>query len=267
MFGDQLKGVLGSVSNGVGTVTGMRVSNTLAGSGNLGTNSFPETNGSIENPVLPETHEEWVAKRIANGYVLATDIDFKKTNGIFQYIGSATYVIIPNVISGVPITSYASMFEYTSVIGVASDNKNVTDMSRMFQFSVAPTLDVRYLDTSSVTNMLSMFWDVKVATLDLRSFNTSKVTSMESMFFSSDAKTIDVSSFDTSNVTNMYQMYRYAGVTSLDLSNFNLTKVTNVGDMFYYVPATVGYARTTAEATKLNNSSYKPYTLTFVVKH
>jgi surface protein len=265
MFQDEMKNVLASVMDGVEEVTGVKISNTLSGTP-IVVSPAPDEPDTPVVPIVPETHEEWVAKRIAEGYVLAKDSDFKKTNGVFIYIGTDTHVIVPHVIAGVPIVTYTSMFYSTSVLGVASDNKNVTDMSRMFQYSVAPTLDVSHLDTSSVTNMLSMFWSAKASTLDLSNFNTSNVTNMKSMFHSTEASTINVSSFDTSKVINMYQLFQYSKVNLLDLSSFDLTHVTEMGEMFYYVNAKVGYARTQAEATRFNNTSYRPNTLNFTVK-
>lgn len=96
------------------------------------------TPGKEETPL---TYEEWLAKVQAEGYVLATDEDFSgETDGKFKYIGSDKLVIVPNVIKGVDVTSYESMFEKTYVEGVASYNPNITDMSFMFFGSQATTL-------------------------------------------------------------------------------------------------------------------------------
>lgn len=179
---------------------------------------------------------------IPEGYVLATDDDFSGTsNGNFRYIGTDEYVEIPHVIKGVPITSYSSMFRDTSVKGVKSTNKNVTNMNSMFRGSQATSLDLSSFDTSSVTNMNSMFRESRATTLDLSSFNTSNVTNMYAMFAASSTKTLDLSSFDISNDTDL----RY---------------------MFGGSSATTGYARTQADADKFNESDNRPAGLNFVVK-
>ena len=50
------------------------------------------------------------------------------------------------------------MFRDSSVIGVVSYNKNVTNMSYMFYNSKATTLDLSSFDTSNVTDMSNMFY-------------------------------------------------------------------------------------------------------------
>ena len=179
---------------------------------------------------------------LPEGYVLATNDDFSGTyNGNFRYIGSDLKIVIPNEIKGIAVTRYDSMFEGSSVIGVVSYNKNVTNMRRMFYDSQATSLDLSLLETSNVTNMSNMFSNSNATTLDLSSFNTSNVTNMATMFYGSSATTLDLSSFDTSNVTSMDYM-------------------------FYGSSATTGYARTQADADRFNNLSGKPSALVFVVK-
>ena len=127
---------------------------------------------------------------IPEGYVLATDDDFSGTsNGSFRYIGTALKVVIPNRIKGIAVTRYDSMFRDSSVIGVVSYNKNVTNMSNMFYGSSAITLDLSIFDTSKVTNMSNMFYGSSATTLDLSIFDTSKVTNMSGMFQNSSATT------------------------------------------------------------------------------
>ena len=204
---------------------------------------------------------------IPEGYVLATDDDFSgTTNGSFRYIGSDLKIVVPNRIKGVAVTRYDSMFSGSSVIGVVSYNKNVTSMYYMFYNSKATTLDLSSFDTSNVTDMRGMFDSSKATTLDLSSFDTSNVTNMGSMFYNSSATTLDLSSFDTSNVTDMSYMFSNSSVTTLDLSSFDTSNVTNMNNMFNGCSATIGYARTQADADRFNNSSNKPSTLVFVVK-
>ena len=201
-------------------------------------------------------------------YVLATDDDFSGTsNGNFRYIGTDEYVEIPHVIKGVNVTSYVNMFGDTSVRGVVSTNKNVTNMSSMFQGSQATSLNLSHLDTSSVTDMSNMFNGAQAASLDLSSFNTSSVMSMYQMFYFSIATSINVSNFDTSSVTNMSNIFRDSKATSLDLTSFDTSNVTNMSSMFQGSQATIGYTRTQVDTDKFNSTENKPAGLTFIAKY
>jgi surface protein len=96
--------------------------------------------------------------------------------------------------------------------------------------------------------------------------NNKNITNMGSMFRDSQATSLDLSNFDTSNVTNMSNMFNGSEATSLDLSSFDTSNVTNMNSMFRYARATIGYARTQADADRFNASSNKPPGLVFVVK-
>ena len=74
-----------------------------------------------------------------------------------------------------------------------------------------------------------------------------------------------LSILDTSNVTDMSFMFAESYVITLDLSSFDTSNVTNMRGMFNRSAATIGYARTQEDADRLNASSGKPSTLTFVV--
>ncbi len=177
--------------------------------------------------------------RDADDYVLATDGDFQGvSNGGFRYIGSDKYVEIPHTIKGQNITSYQAMFQNTSVKGVKSTNKNVTDMNNMFKDSKATTLDLRFLDTKSVIDMSYMFYNNQATLLDLSSFDTGIVEDMHGMFHSSEAIELDLSSFDTKNVTDMGSMFLGSYATELDMSSFDTSNVTNMMAMFQSSRAT-----------------------------
>ena len=78
MFGDQMKGVLGSVTNGVSEVTGVKISNTLA--------------GPVVTP-QPTPNPDG-------------DFVFNASLGMIQdYRGLSKDVVIPSTIGGVPVTS------------------------------------------------------------------------------------------------------------------------------------------------------------------
>ena len=64
----------------------------------------------------------------------------------------------------------------------------------------------------------------------------------------------------------MKYMFWYLKVNELDLSSFDMSNVIEKSDMFKGTSATVGYARTQADADRFNSTSNKPSTLTFVVK-
>ena len=116
------------------------------------------------------------------------------------------------------------------------------------------------------TDMSYMFAFCQATTIDLSSFDTSNVTDMYNMFYKCQATTIDLSSFDTSNVTDMRCMFDKCQATALDLSSFDTSNITDMSYMFASCQATTGYARTQAEANGFNTSLGKPAGLTFVVK-
>ena len=102
------------------------------------------------------------------------------------------------------------------------------------------------------------------------SIDTSNVTNMRTMFAFNNVDKYDFSSFDTSKVTNMSSMFAQyrdsTGPSEFDLSSFDTSNVTDMGNMFYKCEATIGYARTQADADKFNSSDGKPSGLTFTVK-
>ena len=218
----------------------------------------------------------------------------KNASGLFTGYNKTTTLDVSNINTS-NVTNMRYMFQSTSATSIKGldnfDTSKVTDMSDMFTFSKATTLDLSSFDTSNVTNMSSMFRYSKARTLDLSSFDTSKVTDMSNMFYGSQATALNLSSFDTSKVTDMSSMFYKSQATTLDLSNFDTSKVTSMSEMFGHSKtrvldlssfdtsrvtnmtwmfsssqATIGYARTQADADKLNSSSNKPARLTFTVK-
>ncbi|WP_058486884.1 BspA family leucine-rich repeat surface protein [Defluviitalea phaphyphila] len=168
-------------------------------------------------------------------YVLATDEDFEgEADGEFHYIGSNPYVIIPDVIKGVPVTQYTGMFEDTNVKGVKSDNPNITTMARMFKNSQSDTLDLSGLDTSSVKYMHSMFEGSQAKDLDISNFNTSNVENVMSMFKDSRAKRIDIRHFNLDKVTEYgaMMMFENAQANVIDMTGVSLSNVTNFDLVF-----------------------------------
>lgn len=180
---------------------------------------------------------------IADTYVLAKDSDFiGDRNGQFMYAGSAEYVIVPEVIKGVKITSTACMFKGSTVKGVICDNPAITDMRGMFWD--ARTNEIEFiqnkprsalelmLNTSNVTDMSWMFNGAVVEELILTSFDTSKVTNFSAMFAGARAKTIDVSTFDTSSGVYFTQMFDETFAEAINLKHFDVSNAKNLNNMF-----------------------------------
>lgn len=194
-----------------------------------------KANNGNENSSIIEKKEETETKyNKKSKYVLATDEDFEGDGEgrHFQYIGTNEYVEVPHVIKGVSITDVSYMFMRTSVKGVKSSNKNITNMGGMFTDLKSTELDLSQLNTSSVTNMDDMFWNAEIETIDFNNFDTSNVTSMKSMFTNSNIINIEFSDFNTKNVVNMHSMFENAEIKEIDLSSFDTSKVESMGRMF-----------------------------------
>lgn len=223
-----------------------------------------------------------------SAYVLATDKDFDgDVENNFRYISSAEYVIIPETIKGIKLTSYHSLFENTKVKGVLSANAGITDFGYMFAGNTSDTLEFS-LDTSDAVNMAGMFMDTKAKELNLRSLDTKNVVYMHHMFANTSAKHLDVSGFDVFkciDISNMFEdsaaetiefggfhvynvrdfasMFKNAKVKKLDLSSFNLVNIdydnlNPLNYMFEGCAATEVYAHSRSEAIKILRSLGRP---------
>ena len=248
-------------------------------------NPKPEPNNPKDEDEIYDDDFIWIKTSYGYGYTVNGE------EGYFKYVGNKSTVVVPEKIHGHTMTSYYKLFSETNVSKVISHNKNITDMSRMFEESQATFLNLSELDTSNVTDMSKMFEASQAKTLDLTNFNTSKVTDMACMFTVSKARFLNLSGFDTSNVTNMFLMFAgsyafaidvssfstsrvtdmsgmFAGsfAMTLDLSSFNTSRVTNMNQMFDGAFAITGYARNSREADKLNAIVNEPYKLKFTVK-
>lgn len=176
------------------------------------------------------------------------------------------------------------------------DTSNITDMSRLFDYTGAKEIKgLDKLNTSKVTNMSDMFRGANTTIIDISKFDTSKVINMNGMFQGSSTNKIVLGGIDTSNVEDMRMMFSYSkiseiygmsmlktnnlksmigmfehttGLTTIDLSSFDLSKVdsSKLESAFESTAATIGYAKNNESAAKLNASSKKPNTLTFMVK-
>jgi len=180
---------------------------------------------------------------IADTYVLAKDSDFiGDRNGQFMYAGSAEYVIVPEVIKGVKITSTACMFKGSVVKGVICDNPAITDMRGMFWDARTNEIELiqnkprsaleLILNTSNVTDMSWMFNGAIVEELILTSFDTSKVEDFSVMFEGARAKTIDVSTFNTKSGVNFGGMFRATLPETLNIKHFDTSNAEILTEMF-----------------------------------
>ena len=180
---------------------------------------------------------------IADTYVLAKDSDFiGDMNGQFHYAGSAEYVIVPEVIKGVKITSTACMFAGSTVKGVICDNPAITDMRAMFWDARSNELEIiqnkprsaveLILNTSNVTDMSWMFNGAIIEELILTTFDTSKVEDFSVMFEGARAKTIDVSTFNTKSGVYFGGMFRATLPETLDIRHFDTSNAEILTEMF-----------------------------------
>ena len=157
------------------------------------------------------------------------------------------------------------------------DTSKVTDMNSMFYEAGRNATEwssignLNNWNVSNVTDMSKMFREfagkIPYFNLDLSGWDTSNVTNMSYMFyeFGGIAPVLNLNGWDTSNVTNMSNMFKSVRVTSFDLSSWDTSNVTYMSAMFNgcsYV--TEAYARTQADADRLNASSSKPTTWQFV---
>ena len=169
-----------------------------------------------------------------------------------------------------PIVSMAYAFDGSKATSIDLSGfytKNVINMESAFVSASALSLNLSSFDTSNVTNMRGMFKNCEATSINLSNLNTENVTNMRNMLENLKVTTLDLSSFDTTKVEDMLGMFQNnTTLTTLDLSSFDMSNVTNISNMFRYSTITTGYARTQSDANKLNGSSNKPSTLTFVVK-
>lgn len=195
--------------------------------------------------------------------------------GYWHYIGDDEVVIIPEYIQGHKVTSYKRMFanhrdmrDQILPKKIISTNKNITDMSLMFEDALIkvtqynedgepiedPTfnpadhvLDLTELDTSGVTDMYGMFKNFKGDFVDLSTWNTSNVKSMNSMF--KEARNIKL--VKKEKLEEFFEMQKlwdenpdafemtqeeydeiYEGILYM---NFDTRNVTDMSEMFYGV--------------------------------
>jgi len=153
------------------------------------------------------------------------------------------------------------------IIGLNTLNtSNVIDMGGMFSGLKTSEIVLTNWDTSKVEDMSYMFEESRINKINLSGLNANNVINMSSMFNLSSATDINLTGMTALNVENMCTMFSASAATTIDLSGFDTSNVTNMEGMFGASAATTGYARTQADADKLNASVDKPSALTFIVK-
>ena len=136
------------------------------------------------------------------------------------------------------------------------------------------TIDVTGWDLTNARDIQGAFGDCKSLKniIGLNTWNTQYITNMLGMFQNCQSLTsLSLTNFNTANVTTMNVMFSgCTNLTTLDLSSFDVTQISdsNLASIFNNSPAlTTGYAKSQANADKLNQSSTgKPSGMTFIVR-
>jgi surface protein len=200
------------------------------------------------------------------------------------------------------VTNMSYMFQnctsLTTLDLSSFDTSNVTNMSNLFNgcsgltsvnldnFVMKSVPGGFFSGASSIKTISAKNWTIpdsfthaffrnmsgssSIQSIDVTGWNLSNTTNLQGLFADGvGLRTITgLNTWDTSHVTDMIQLFSgLSRLTTLDLSSFNMTNVTNTNNMFYNCTSvTTAYARTSSDATILNNSSNKPSEWTFVVK-
>ena len=129
---------------------------------------------------------------------------------------------------------------------------------------------------SNFNNFLYRAWSVSdssIETVDVTNWDLGNLESLAGFFGGHGRATslkniIGLNTWNTSNIKDMGELFSFnSNLTSLDLSSWDLSNVNNTSIMFMWCDkVTNAYARTQEDANKLNSSSQKPTTMTFIVK-
>ena len=224
----------------------------------------------FETPYL-----KYMGATFSGSKVKSIDISHLDTSRVLDMgylfnFASATNIEISGI-STVNVTTMEGMFcgVKDETVDLSSFNtSNVTKMGLMFAESLIKTIDIRHFNTSKVVDFSYAFYLVEADRVNLSGINTSSAINMEGMLYGVKDPNLDITSFNTTNVTNMIIMLYGVQMDVIDMSSFSLAKVTaaNLDSIVANTKATVGYAKTTTAANKLNNSPGKPAGLTFIVK-
>ena len=221
---------------------------------------------------------------IPNGYVLATDDDFKwieynHTNayfvdneskkGYYHYEGDDPYVVVPRTINGNSLRNTFFMFNgiKTNLKGVAMDSPNVVQARYMFYDTQLSSLDLSGFSTKRIIRFDGMFEKAIIDNLDLSYFDTSAMTSTSVMFNRSIIKNLNLKNWNTSRLTNMSNMFWSSKIDVLDLSDFELSTDVLIVSLFDNTSAKQVYVRSQKEYNLLNQPiTKKPNGLIISIK-
>ncbi len=116
------------------------------------------------------------------------------------------------------------------------DVSSVTDMYRMFRFTLSFNQDIGSWDVSNVTNMSEMFIGAENFNQDIGTWNVSNVTDMSYMFNGAENFNQDIGAWDVSSVTIMRGMFSGAESFNQDIGAWNVSNVTDMHWMFTDTP-------------------------------
>ena len=181
----------------------------------------------MSNMVFPEGII-WYQKYVTGGDILPAEIELPMVGNLYRNAGNS---VIRVAFDTSNVTDMASMFYYCSSLTsvLQFDTSNVTNMSYMFN-NCRKLTSIPQLDTSSVANMSYMFYYCEKLT-SIPQLDTSSVTDMRNMFDNCVVLT-SIPQLDTSSVTDMQQMFQYCKAL-VKLPDFNCVKVKNFGGASY----------------------------------
>lgn len=151
------------------------------------------------------------------------------------------------------------------VLAVDGDFSGTTDNNFVYIGTDDYVEIPEWIKGKQITSVRNMFADTTPDGVKGVRCNNPRITNMSGMFQRSTATKIDLSQLFTPGVTTMAYMFANSNFTILDLSTFDVLN-SSLNQMFGGSSATTGYARTQADADRLNISSGKPSSLWFVVK-
>ena len=168
-------------------------------------------------------------------------------------------------LSNLPYDDWVKYLESKGYV-VATDSDFSGDRDGEFKYigTAKKVIIPKIINGVNITSVATMFSNN--TPIDAVAMKNPNVTDMWGMFSDNQSKSLDLSNLFTENVTNMESMFWRSKATKLDLSSFDTSKVIDMNYMFMNSNATTGYARTSDDATRFNNTFGKPDTLNFTVK-
>ena len=113
------------------------------------------------------------------------------------------------------------------------DVSSVTNMYRMFRYTLSFNQDIGSWDVSNVSDMSEMFIGAESFNQDIGAWNVSNVTDMSQMFSSAERFNQDIGSWDVGNVTDMSYMFSRAERFNQNIGSWDVSNVTDMRWMFF----------------------------------